>query len=312
MKKWIFFLLSLMAMCSACSDDDGTVPPDGNIRTIRIHLPAVETDSAVKALRTMVLCSGNPIYSLVGNEAIGVYPPDKQPCIFQLQGNTSPTDATIANLKEKLLPGATYYAFMPFADSMMVSSQSSVPISYHGQHIDRFLTLHDTIMHLAPYDFLFAKAQVSELAEDALNLSFMRLSALVRVQITLPDADATYKRIVLTAKGEPQTDHRFVMSGMLDLTSLNTGAWSKVEPIKINHVQKDSCMVITLANLRPTEATGMKMFPAFMIYPGDKRYGFDLRLEYEKNGELLSKDYYLNGYVYKANYYYNQVALDPL
>lgn len=318
MKKWLFFCLPLAMLCFACADDDGGSPPGDDERRLVVHLPRLvfdettTTPEASNASRTVVLCEGNPTFSWMGNEAVAIYPSDGYPKLFQCKGKISPNEATFANIKEKLVPGNTYYAFTPYADILAESTPSTVHFSYDGQRIDRFLTLNDTITHLAAYDYLFAEAQVPLDAQQPTHFYFTRVGALVRVQLTLPDAHATYKRMVLTAKEEPATDLRFVVSGDLNMTKKNTGFAATIEAAQISNVQKSSEMVIEFADIQPTDETGLTMYPAFMLYPGDKRYGFDLRLEYVKDGVPMSKHYHLNGYIYKANHYYQQVALDAL
>jgi hypothetical protein len=79
---------------------------------------------------------------------------------------------------------------------------------------------------------------------------------------------------------------------------------------RLYDVKKSPEMTLYLDNIVATEEIGTQVYTAIMLYPGDKRYGFKLSLEYESNGELKNKLYYVNGYIYKPNYYYKQVAME--
>lgn len=315
MCKWLVPLLSLAWMFLSCAnDDDSSITTEE--RNLVIHLPQMQSDAeaneAVATTRTEIACTPNPYFSWCGNEAFGVYGTAKAPKVYQLNGKITDREATKANLKAKMQADVMYYVFTPFSSSLATSNKQAVPISYEGQCVDRFLGLYDPIQYLADYDFLFAEAKVGTDASEATHFHFTRVGVLVRVQLELPEMGATYKRIVLTAKEEPQTKNRFVVSGNLDLTKKKTGLAANIYATELTDVVTSSQLAINLNNIKPTEETGLTMFPAFMMYPGDMRYGFHLKLEYEKDGEQKEKLYHLNGYVYKANHYYQQVALNPV
>ncbi len=303
------FILILVLLFPACSSDEPDGFEDLYSKNVVIHLPQLE-DESDPVFRTLLLGGMHPSYSWDGNEVIGVYAPNTPPVSFRLTGNFTSNKATFANAKEKLKKGETYYAFSPFVDSLLSHSKTAVPISYEGQRMDRFLALDDIITHLADYDFLFAKAVVPFSEDSTTHFFFTRIGSLIRIQIKLPEYGAVYKRLVLTAKEAPETVNRFVVGGNLDLTVEKKGLDGVVVNSELKNLVTQSEMILELGDIVPTEETGLTMYPALMIYPGDKRFGFYLVLEYEKDGVLRKNNYSLNGYVYKANYYYQQVAIE--
>ena len=297
----VFIGSMMLAMVStSCSSEIG----DNNeelkrYRTIIIQRPQIIEDQTSENMRSVVQTYPEFKFLWTGNETIGIYPENTTPIPFTLTGSKSPSEATFSNKDEVIVPGKKYYAFCPYTNLLDESTPQDVEISYEGQTMDKFLDADDTITHIGDYDFLYAKTVIPTDTTSIPKFSFARIGALIRLKIDLPELNATYKKMTFTALEEPQTRNQFIVGGRLDM---DTG--------KLYDVKTSQDMTIYLNNIVATKEKGQQVYTAFMIYPGDKRYGFKLSLEYESNGKLKNKLYYLNGYIYKANYYYKQVAME--
>lgn len=306
MKKFLYFIptLLLWAVVISCdSDDSGGKADDTLRRKVKVRIPqfvAGDDNAAEGKSRTVILTDPKVKYVWDGNESIGIYSEEGAPTPFNLTGSYTENEAKFSSAKEKLVRGTTYYSICPYNVNLDSTVKGSVPVSYEGQALDRFIGLYDTITHLSAYDFLYAQAEVPIDENSTTMFHFSRVGSLIRIRLDLPDAEATYHKIVLKAMEMPETVNQFVVGGQLDLA---TGVLS--DPVK------SPKMELLLGDVRPTEETGTVLYPAIMIYPGDKRYGFDMMLHYtDKEGVSHAKPYVLNGYIYKPNYYYQQVAIE--
>ena len=268
-------------------------------RTVIVRRPQIIEDQTNENMRSVVQTYPEFKFVWTGNETIGIYPEGSTPIPFTLTGNKSPSEATFSYKDEVLVPGKKYYSFCPYTDLLSESTPQNIEISYEGQTMDKFLDTDDNITHIGNYDFLYASTVIPTDTATIPEFGFKRIGALIRLKIDLPELNAIYKKMTFTALEEPQTINQFVVGGRLDMDSG-----------RLYDVKKSPEMTLYLDNIVATEEIGTQVYTAIMIYPGDKRYGFKLSLEYESNGELKNKLYYVNGYIYKPNYYYKQVAME--
>ena len=298
--KGIIGSMVVALVSTSCSSEIGDNYEElKRYRTVIIHRPPIIEDLTSSNVRSVVQTYPEFKFVWNGDETIGIYPEDSTPIPFTLTGSKSPSEATFSNKDEVLIPGKKYYSFCPYTDFLAVSTPQNIEISYEGQTMNKFLDVDDSITHIGEYDFLYANTMIPTDTATIPEFSFKRIGALIRLKIDLPELYATYKKMTFTAMEEPQTINQFVVGGRLDM---ETG--------KLYDVKKSPEMTLYLNNIVATEENGPQVYTAIMIYPGDKRYGFKMSLEYESNGELKNKLYYVNGYIYKPNYYYKQVAME--
>lgn len=292
--------MMLALLSTSCSSEiEDNIEDTKRYRTVIMCRPQIIEDQTNENVRSVVQTYPEFKFVWAGNETIGIYPEGSTPIPFTLTGSYSPAEATFSTKDEVLVPGKKYYSFCPYTDLLAESTPQNIEISYEGQTMDKFLDADDNITHIGDYDFLYANTMIPTDTATIPKFSFKRIGALIRLKIDLPELNATYKKMTFTAMEEPQTINQFVVGGRLDM---ETG--------KLYDVKKSPEMTLYLNNIVATEENGPQVYTAIMIYPGDKRYGFKMSLEYESNGELKNKLYYVNGYIYKPNYYYKQVAME--
>ncbi len=168
-------------------------------------------------------------FQWVNGDALGIYPVGGDQVKFPISAGDGAVTAVFDGGAWKLRSEYQYAAYYPFSAANYTISQTSLPASFTGQTQNG----NCSTVHLGKYDFL-ACAATSPDGSGGVNLSMKHLCAFLRLQLTMPKADA-FSSVVLESDGE-----EFVTAGTFDLTAatpaINTTATSSTYTINLTNV----------------------------------------------------------------------------
>ena len=198
------------AMLCACTNEAEDSSVDNEyVNSVRVTVESFKDDLPTTRTNHILTSTGLDVQWAEG-DALGIYPIGGDQVKFPLSSGSASASASFDGGAWKLRSGVQYAAYYPFSTDNYTISQTAIPVDYTGQTQNG----NNTTSHLGAYDFL-ACAASSPNANGDIDLQMKHLGAILRLQLTMPNADS-YKKVVLESNG---ANYCFVEKGSFDLTS---------------------------------------------------------------------------------------------
>lgn len=182
--------MAIMAAMVSCSMEQ----EPATVETNKVSATADDFKYAEAFTRTTITQSGSsaPTFAWKAGDVIGVIPMDNE----TVQSNykiskidSDPKTATFDGGVWALKEGKGYAAYYPYSE-VVARKNSKLEFSFLGQT----QTANNSLEHISAYDYMYAPAVTASSSTTAFN--FSHLVSLVRVQVTVPQADE-YTSLVL-------------------------------------------------------------------------------------------------------------------
>lgn len=225
-----------MAAMASCSMEQ----EPATVETNKVSATADDFKCDEAFTRTTITQSSSsaPTFAWKAGDVIGVIPMDGK----TVQSNyeiskidTDPKSATFDGGVWALKEGKGYAAYYPYNEKV-ARSGDKLEFSFEGQT----QTANNSLEHISAYDYMYAPAVTASSSTTAFN--FSHLVSLVRVQITMPNAD-TFTKIILES-----TENWFAGSAELALSSgvLTAKESLKSATINLNNIEVAANGVLTV------------------------------------------------------------------
>lgn len=247
-------MLGVATMSSCSNDNELTTDNSEYVTSVRVTVEDFLPESP--ATRTSYTVDANGFnFHWADGDALGIYPVGGDQVKFPISQGDGSASASFDGGAWKLRSTYQYAAYYPFSADNYTIDQKALPVSFTGQTQNG----NGSTAHLGAYDYL-ACAATSPSAGGGVDLTMKHLGAFVRMQLTMPKADA-FSSVVLESDGA-----QFVTSGTFDLTAatpaITPTATSSTYTINLTNVattEKDQVVtvyaIVAPANLSTSQIT---------------------------------------------------------
>ena len=253
-------MLCILVVLAACSEDAitpqsevGPTAEGGSVDLISMVVPDIEVDDATT--RSKLIDDGTELkFAWQENDAIGVVPMVGAPLYFPIQSeNIQNNTALFDGGRWALKATEKYAAFYPITAKNQKTDAKHIAINYNGQTQGNWMK----------YDFLATGAVQPK--DGAVKFTMKRLSAILKIQVTLSPSSITHIRYATLVAPEPL----FGVKGTLDL--------SGSEPV---YTPEGLTKFINtdLGMDKATSSTAQTVFTLYLMIPPTDLSGKDLKV----------------------------------
>lgn len=218
MKKFLFFAMAA-ALFASCSQDDMSNGMYENDADIKVSVKDFEYDGAPKHARAngkskvALKYDGSALkFSWQMGDQVGVFGPnDGQQVALTMKSIDSDNKlSAIFDSKDFQLNGGTdYIAYYPLVDKATL--EPSIPVDYTGQ----VQSANNSTEHLGQKDYIFTPWTKAAEGLNNIGFTFQHISAVLWINIKMPDNTTAYKSVTLSAK-----DNAFTSSAKIKLADV--------------------------------------------------------------------------------------------
>ena len=211
---------------------------------------------------TRTSISTGMVFSWAEGDQIGIYSGQGSVCNFSIHSiGENASTATFDGGGFSLTSGSTYYAVFPYNGN--ATDLTKVPVTYPTQR----QTANDNTEHLGALDYMTSCA-VAE-AQNQASFAFKHVGAIMRFQLTLPEA-GTYTKLTVTSLG----DTKFTTEGTIDVSKHQVAtAESAAVPPSVSAVTTNSSMSLQLGAADDSgitlESSNLTLIAYMMVAPID-------------------------------------------
>jgi len=210
--------VSTVMLCACTNEAEDSSVDNEYVNSVRVTVESFKDDLPTTRTNHILTSTGLDVQWAEG-DALGIYPIGGDQVKFPLSSGSASASASFDGGAWKLRSGVQYAAYYPFSTDNYTISQTAIPVDYTGQTQNG----NNTTSHLGAYDFLACAASIPN-ADGDIDLQMKHLGAILRLQLTMPNADS-YKKVVLESNG---ANYCFVEKGRFDLTSATPAVHSTV------------------------------------------------------------------------------------
>ena len=247
--------VSTVMLCACTNETEDSSVENEYVNSVRVSVERFKDDLPTTRTNHILTSTGLDVQWAEG-DALGIYPIGGDQVKFPLSSGSASAFAYFDGGAWKLRSGVQYAAYYPFSKDNYTISQTAIPVNYTGQTQNG----NNTTSHLGAYDFL-ACAASSPNSKGEINLQMQHLGAILRLQLTMPNADS-YNKVVLESGS---ANYCFVEKGRFDLTSANPTviptAKSNAYTINLTNVSttKNNETITIYAMAAPAKADNIKV-----------------------------------------------------
>lgn len=248
-------LVSAVFLCACNNETEDSSVENEYVSSVRVTVESFKDDLPSTRTTHTLTPTGVDINWAEG-DALGIYPIGGDQVKFPLSSGSASATASFDGGAWKMRSELQYAAYYPFSKDNYTISQTEIPVKYSGQTQNG----NNTTTHLGAYDFL-ACAASSPNSKGEINLQMQHLGAILRLQLTMPNADS-YNKVVLESGS---ANYCFVEKGRFDLTSANPTviptAKSNAYTINLTNVSttKNNETITIYAMAAPAKADNIKV-----------------------------------------------------
>lgn len=248
-------LVSAVFLCACNNETEDSSVENEYVSSVRVTVESFKDDLPSTRTTHTLTPTGVDINWAEG-DALGIYPIGGDQVKFPLSSGSASATASFDGGAWKMRSELQYAAYYPFSKDNYTISQTEIPVKYSGQTQNG----NNTTTHLGAYDFL-ACAASSPNSKGEINLQMQHLGAILRLQLTMPNADS-YNKVVLESGS---ANYCFVEKGRFDLTSANPTviptATSNTYTINLTNVSttKNNETITIYAMAAPAKADNIKV-----------------------------------------------------